>query len=141
MPLLKLLHFAGLICWCGALLYLPALVAAAGDENSQYRVDRAWMARQLFIAFATPAALIAIGTGTALFLRDGIVAPWLVLKLVAVAGMTVCHIGCGGLILRIERHLELDQPPAGIWLSVFTGIVSAAFIGAALWLVLAKPGV
>jgi len=55
--------------------------------------------------------------------------------------MTICHIGCGGLILRIERHLELDQPPAGIWLSVTTGILSAVFIGATLWLVLAKPGV
>lgn len=141
MPLLKLLHFAALIGWCGALLYLPALVAAAGDENSQYRVDRAWMARQLFIAFATPAALIAIGTGTALFLRDGIVAPWLVLKLVAVAGMAICHTSCGALIMRTERHLELDQPPPGIWLSVFTGIVSATFIGATLWLVLAKPGI
>jgi len=140
MPVLKLFHFAALICWCGALLYLPALIAAAGNVSSQYRVDRAWMARQLFIAFATPAALIAIVTGTALFLRDGIVAPWLVLKLAMVAGMSVCHVACGALILRIERHLELDDPPAGVWRSVVTGIVSAAFIGATLWLVLAKPG-
>ena len=140
MPVLKLFHFAALICWCGALLYLPALIVAANRVDSPHRVDHAWMARQLFIAFATPAALVAIGTGTALFLVDGIVAAWLVVKLTMVAGMSVCHAACGALILRVERHLELDHPPAGSWRAVATGLLSTAFIGATLWLVLAKPG-
>lgn len=140
MPFLKLLHFAALICWCGGLLYLPALIAAAIDNHSAYRVDRAWMARQLFIAFVTPAALIAIASGTALFLLREIVTVWLVFKLSAVAGMAITHAMCGSLILKVERHLELDEPLPGVWRSVAAGLLSLAFITATLWLVLAKPG-
>ena len=136
MPLLKLLHFASLLCWCGALLYLPALIAA-GTRHTEplfYR-DHAHLSRTVFNLVATPAALVAIASGSAIFLRDGLVAGWLIVKLTTVAGMVLCHALCGVLVLRIERAPELGASIQCRILWVF----SAAFITATLWLVLAKP--
>ena len=136
MPLLKLFHFVALICWCGALLDLPALIAA-GTRSSDalfYR-DHAHLTRMVFTLVATPAALLAIGSGTVLFVRDGVFAPWLILKLSAVAGMVLCHALCGVLVLRIERSPEraIGRECLAI------GVLITALIAAALWLVLAKP--
>lgn len=136
MPLLKLLHFAGLLCWCGTLLYLPALIAAGTRHTDPlfYR-DHAHLTRMVFNLVGTPAALIAIGSGTALFLRDGIMAGWLIVKLSTVAGMVLCHALCGVLVLRIER-----SPEQSVSIRCrFLGLVIATFITATLWLVLAKP--
>lgn len=136
MPLLKLLHFIALICWCGALLYLPALIAA-GTRSTEvlfYR-DHAHLTRMVFTLVATPAALLAIGSGTLLFVRESVFDPWLILKLSAVAGMVLCHALCGVLILRIERTPEqaIGRQCLGI------GALTVALIAATLWLVLAKP--
>lgn len=136
MPLLKLLHFAALLCWCGTLLYLPALIAA-GTRRSEplfYR-DHAHLTRLVFTLVSTPAALIAIGSGTALFLRDEILAGWLIAKLSTVAGVVICHALCGVLLLRMEH-----EPERSINVQcALIGAVVASFIAATLWLVLAKP--
>jgi uncharacterized membrane protein len=136
MPLLKLFHFVALICWCGALLYLPALIAAGTRSNDAlfYR-DHAHLTRMVFTLVATPAALLAIGSGTLLFVRDGVFAPWLILKLSAVAGMVLCHALCGVLVLRVERFPERAIGRECLVL----GALITALIAAALWLVLAKP--
>lgn len=136
MPLLKLLHFMALICWCGALLYLPAMIAAGTRSSDElfYR-DHAHLTRTVFNLLATPAALLAIGSGTALFLREAIFDPWLILKLTTAAGMVLCHALCGVLILRIERAAE----PALRRNCLLIGLLLSALIGATLWLVLAKP--
>ena len=107
MPLLKLLHFAALLCWCGSLLYLPAMIAAGTKRSEQlfYR-DHAHLTRMVFTLISTPAALLAIGSGTALFLRDGTLAGWLIMKLTVVTAMALCHALCGVLVLRIEREPE-----------------------------------
>lgn len=136
MPLLKLLHLMALICWCGALLYLPALIAA-GTRRSEtlfYR-DHGHLTRLVFTLIATPAALLAIGSGTALFLRDSIFDAWLIFKLTAVAGMVLCHALCGVLVLRIERT---PQRTVGRE-CVLIGVALVALIAVTLWLVLAKP--
>nr|WP_059392017.1 CopD family protein [Pseudomonas toyotomiensis] len=136
MPLLKLLHFMALICWCGVLLYLPAMIAAGTRSSDElfYR-DHAHLTRTVFNLIATPAALLAIGSGTALFLRESIFDPWLILKLTTVAGMVLCHALCGVLILRIERAAE----PALRRDCLLIALLLSALIGATLWLVLAKP--
>ncbi len=136
MPLLKLLHFAALLCWCGALLYLPALIAAGTRRTDPlfYR-DHAHLTRMVFTLIGTPAALIAIGSGTALFMREGIYTGWLIVKLTTVAGMVLCHAWCGVLVLQVER-----SPEQSINLRcALIGAAAAALIAATLWLVLAKP--
>jgi uncharacterized membrane protein len=136
MPLLKLLHFIALIGWCGALLYLPALIAA-GTRSSEalfYR-DHAHLTRMVFTLVATPAALLAIGSGTLLFVQGSVFDPWLILKLSAVAGMVLCHALCGVLILRVERTPEraIGRQCLGL------GTLMVALIAVTLWLVLARP--
>ena len=122
MPLLKLLHFATLICWCGALLYLPALIAAGTrcSDDLFYR-DHAHLTRVGFTLIATPAALLAIGSGTLLLLQDERFGNWLIIKLSRVAGMVLCHALCGTLVLRIER-----KPDAGV--TVQCGLLGAVLV-------------
>ncbi|WP_296272470.1 CopD family protein [Pseudomonas sp. UBA6323] len=136
MPLLKLLHFMALIGWCGALLYLPAMIAAGtrSSDDLFYR-DHGQLTRTIFNLIATPAALLAIGSGTALFLRDSIFDAWLIAKLTTVAGMVLCHALCGVLILRIERVTDRALRRD----CLLIGLLLAFLISATLWLVLAKP--
>ncbi|MCW3147888.1 CopD family protein [Stutzerimonas stutzeri] len=136
MPLLKLLHFAALLCWCGSLLYLPALIAAGTRPNDRlfYR-DHAHLTRLVFTLISTPAALLAIGSGTALFLRDGTLAGWLIVKLTAVTAMALCHALCGVLVLRIERQPERSVTRQ----CLVMGVLIPLLIALTLWLVLAKP--
>lgn len=136
MPLLKLLHFTALIVWCGALLYLPALIAAScRTAHAAERPGHPELNRTIFNLVATPAALIAIGSGTALFLRDGTFGIWLVAKLSTVAVMVICHALCGMLILLCERH-----PRPGLTVACAAlGGVTLSMIATTLWLVLAKP--
>ncbi|HBZ94379.1 MAG TPA: hypothetical protein DEO91_11975 [Pseudomonas sp.] len=136
MPLLKLLHFMALIGWCGALLYLPAMIAAGtrSSDDLFYR-DHGQLTRTIFNLIATPAALLDIGSGTALFLRDSIFDAWLIVKLTTVAGMVLCHALCGVLILRIERVTDRALRRD----CLLIGLLLAVLISATLWLVLAKP--
>ncbi|MFC3609647.1 CopD family protein [Stutzerimonas tarimensis] len=136
MPLLKLLHLASLICWCGILVYLPAMIAAGTRRNDQlFFRDHSHLTRMVFTLVGTPAALVAIGSGTAIILRDGVVAGWLVMKLTAVVGMTISHALCGVLLLRVERY-----PERSVRMPCFAvGTTIPLLIILTLWLVLAKP--
>lgn len=130
-------HITGLAVWCGALLYLPALIASGGSraQDATPRRGAASLNRAVFTTVATPAALFAIVTGSLLFLFGRTSGVWLVLKLTAVTGMVICHVLYGVLILRQERnpHASALAP------SLLLGSLSTALIGAVLWLVLAKP--
>lgn len=141
MPWLLLLHISALICWCGALLYLPALINAA--VGMQARTGPAsfgqglglTLPRDIFTLVATPAALVAIGAGTAVFVAGGIVSFWLLTKLTLVAALVLVHITLGLLVTRMERgrHAHLGQ-----W-SVACGVVAALLMVTIIWLVLYKP--
>jgi uncharacterized membrane protein len=148
-PWLKLLHITAVIVWCGALLYLPlALVAlaqgaqgqapAAGPEPEPMPGPHAGrlLLRMAYIAVATPAALLAIASGTLIFALHGPLLPWLVAKLGAVSLLVLVHAGCGALLLRHEAA-------PGRPLSARSGLLAVTAGGAlaaAAWLVLQKPG-
>ena len=136
MPWLKLVHVTAVICWCGALLYLQAAIAAGGARlpaiaNTQGRQ----IFRGIFVGVATPAALLAIASGTTIFLLQGPLVPWLIVKLALVGLLVLGHAACGMLVLRIERH---DSGHVGLpaWA---IGISSLLWISAIAWLVLQKP--
>ncbi len=137
MPWLKLLHIAALVIWCGALLYLPALL----QHSLQLRKDAGFsqtappMPRFFYNSIATPAALVAIASGTLLFLLHGLLGGWLILKLGAVVLMVAAH-GCfGWLILRLEMGLSRGVKTATLLalLLALTGMLGV------LGVVLAKP--
>ncbi|MBK1714584.1 hypothetical protein [Rubrivivax gelatinosus] len=128
MPWLKLLHLAAIVVWGGALLYLVLALASRGEP------PRRPLLRALFTSVATPAALVAIGSGTAVFLFMGPHAGWLVVKLALVALLVLGHALAGLLVLRVERS-GVAAVAAGRALLAWTLL----WLAAITWLVLAKP--
>lgn len=133
MPWLKLLHALALVGWCASLLYLPAMILANISRNGAQIQAGLPPLRMFFIAAATPLALLAIITGTALFLRGNIVENWLILKLSAVAAMVLCHALYGAIIVRVETDpgtrarlpcLAIAAITAGLILSVLGLVLS-----------------
>lgn len=136
MPWLKLLHVSAVIVWCGALVYLPLMLASVAAQAcvAAPALERQWP-RQVFIGVATPAALLAIGSGTLIFGLYGPVAPWLMFKLAVVGLLVLGHGACGLLVLRAERG-ELGGVRG---LSRFLMVLLVACLLAIAWLVLRKP--
>lgn len=138
MPWLKLLHIGAVIVWCGALLYLPALVAAAARPErtvANGASGRVPLLRAIYTSVATPAALVAIISGTWIFAMRGPLAPWLMAKLALVGLLVLGHGVCGVLVLRSERGEHVGLGVAGRVVTVTT-LLCLAGIAA---LVLRKP--
>lgn len=141
MPWLLLLHICALLIWFGTLLYLPGLIYAFATNriNLRHEVEEEHrstsMPRMVFTVVSTPAALLAIAAGTGVFLADGRVALWLMVKLNVVLVLVLCHALVGYLIYRAEagQHRRL-----GAYCTAAAAACSATII-AILWLVLAKP--
>ncbi|MGQ3888555.1 CopD family protein [Legionella sp. CNM-1927-20] len=129
-----ILHIATLLGWCGFLLYLPGLIATIPGKD---KVHTSYMdvPRKIFTHILTPTALLAILSGTFIFLRMKLIAPWLIMKLTLVSGLVICHVLNGWLILKLEKTPE--EPSQLVCLAL--GVMSAILITAILWLVLAKP--
>lgn len=135
MPWLLTLHIAALVCWCAGLLYMPALIAVTGRREAAGPDRHAAITRMVFTLVVTPAALLAIISGTAVFLANQLVAAWLVAKLTLVTGLVVCHVLLGWLIVHIERGSEKLGP---LWCALLGGTSAALMVGI-IYLVLAKP--
>lgn len=139
MPWLKLLHLGAVIVWCGALLYLPVLIAAAATPvlSATRGMQPPWplLPRRVFIGVATPAALLAIMSGTLIFVSQGLLAPWLMFKLAGVGLLALGHGACGLLVLRTERGQH-----GGVRLAchLVLALTVLCLLGIA-WLVLGKP--
>ena len=138
MPWLKLLHISAVILWCGALLYLPLAVAATGGAHHRRPVALGEpgdeILRALFIWGATPAALLAIGSGTLIFVWQGTLGAWLLAKLALVALLVLGHASFGLFILRLERKEGARRAALAV------GTLLLPLLLAIAWLVLAKPG-
>jgi len=139
MPWLKLLHISAVIVWIGALLYLPAVVVAVSARREPSTGDPTdafprHLLRGLFVNVATPAALVAIASGTAIFMWSGLLAQWLMVKLALVGLLVLGHASCGMLVLRAER----GQAVAPAYAVVVT-LTSVLWLAGIAWLVLRKP--
>lgn len=129
---LKTLHLATLVCWCGALLCVVAALGRTGGHVDAR--ETAAPQRTLFLLMATPAALLAIATGTGLFALVSGTPAWLAAKLFAVTVLAACHLLAGWALHREEHGEPLPSSPH-LGLSAAT---ASAMLGT-LWLVLAKP--
>ncbi|WP_103335879.1 CopD family protein [Pseudotabrizicola formosa] len=132
----KFVHIAALLCWSAALVSLPVLLhhyrrAKTQSDFTEYRL----ITHYGYIAFASPAAIVAIVAGTLLIFLAEVYDPWLLVKLAFVAGMVLVHAWLGHLILRSgETGGRYKMPPPLIGLPLV--LTQIAVI---LWLVLAKP--
>lgn len=136
LPWIKAVHLASLLVWCAGLFALPALLALFPAVKGGVERKRLLAAtRFMFIAVSSPAAVIAIASGTALIFLTGSFAPWLLAKLTLVTAMVFFHAGCGKLVLVLHR--EPARYASGAHLAL--ALIPTMLIPAVLWLVLAQP--
>lgn len=133
---LKFAHLASIAIWSGGLLALPFLfwqrrtLTAGPDLDRLHRVTRL-----IYVELTSPAAFIAIGTGTALIFLQATFVEWFSVKMVLVGVMAMLHV-LGGLVL-----LQLFSPTGRFGRLSYVALMSAyaVVIAGILWMVLAKP--
>lgn len=137
--LLKAAHIIAFTLWMAGLLLLPVLMQARGRHPEMqtqpgFAAFR-WLTHYAYTAVITPAAVVAIVAGTILIFAQDVLVPWMLAKLVVVAGLVLLHAWFGNLIVKVgEERGSYRMPPVGLSL-----LVLFPLIGGVLWLVLAKP--
>lgn len=132
----KGLHIISIVFWSASLIYLPILMAGHSPRLSNPEYLRLHgMVRNLYTWIASPAALLAIVTGTILIPLLNVTAPWFAAKLLFVAALAIIHARCGMILAKqshsAERANGLVRAMRIAWPMVLFPCV--------LWLVLAKP--
>lgn len=134
---LKMLHVAALAFWGGGLLALSGLVArehrAGGGALGPLWRHRA--SRFAYDVLISPAAVLAIGSGTALIFVTRPLEGWFFLKLAAVAGLVGAHMLMGHVIDR----LDAPEPRPTRLLTAALPSATLFLICLVLGLVLLKP--
>lgn len=136
LPWIKFTHLSALLAWCATLFALPVLLAlypqtASGIDRRNLRAAT----RFTYIAIASPAAVIAVVSGTALIHPTAAYGGWLLAKLTLVTAMVFFHAACGKLMLRQHERRQRGGRRWQGWLA----LVPSALVPAVLWLVLAQP--
>ena len=131
------LHVSALVIWCAGLLYLPGLYSLQPSLRERIEFHRLQvMSRMAFVAIASPAAVIAILSGTALVYVGGASGGWLAAKLTVVAFMAIFHAYCGHMLARLGHE---SRPRRSYRVQPWLAIAPVLMIGLVLWLVLDKP--
>jgi uncharacterized membrane protein len=133
---LKFVHLAAIAIWSGGLLALPFLfwqrraLEAGPDLDRLHRITRL-----VYVELTSPAAFIAIASGTALIFLQATFGEWFSLKMVLVGLMAMLHV-VAGLVMH-----KLFSPRGRFGRLAFVALAStyAVLITAILWVVLAKP--
>lgn len=133
---LKALHVATLLVWCAGLLALPLTLRWHDPDHSPGAQDRLLqITRGTYIWLATPAAVVAIGSGTGLMFAREVFVPWMFAKLVVVAVMVVVHVRVGLAVEKLKEAPHKAPAPRAVWLAMAAAIT----ISGVLLLVLSKP--
>ena len=133
---LKFVHLAAIAIWSGGLLALPFLfwqrrgLAAGPDLDRLHRITRL-----VYVELTSPAAFIAIASGTALIFLQATFAEWFTTKMVLVGLMAMLHV-VAGLVIH-----QLFSPSGRFGRFSFVALTTtyAVLITAIVWVVLAKP--
>lgn len=133
------MHIVTLGTWSAALLVLASLYAGAPSQHDRTAAHRQRvMCRYVFVMLASPAAVLAIGSGAALAWLRGAGGGWLPAKLTVVALLVLYHAWCGGLLDKQgmeSHHVRPKRQP------ILLVAVPLLLIGTIFVLVLAKPDV
>lgn len=131
--------------WTASALYVPMVLlnhsrhhqrqsaTEAGFSDSPRGIDS--IARFVFTHVATPAAIISITAGTAVFLINQSHHFWLLAKLTLVTFLCIGQALLGLLIIRAERGQFKYVAPFS-WLAI---VVFSLLMIAIVWIVLGKP--
>lgn len=131
----KLIHIAAIVIWSAGLLYLPGLLArhagAAGHEQAFRRLRH--QTRLVYVGLMSPAAVIAVLSGTVLVFLAAALGGWLVLKLIAVSSMVLIHTYLGRLMGLLYENPGLRRPGAHLILLLPIGAMILTVIGLVSW--------
>lgn len=133
---LKLLHVSALAVWSAGLLLMPLLLGqrrAAGSGGPLHRLHA--FTRFSYITLISPAAFLAIASGTALIVMRGIAGPWFAVKLLLVGVLVGLHVWIGLLVLSIFD----EGGHFARWRVLSSVVVLSATMLGIFWVVLAKP--
>mgnify|MGYP003121624456 CR=1 FL=1 len=133
--LLKLLHVMAIGLWSAGLLTLPFLYGQRRQLQGKalYRLHN--FTRFFYIKLVSPAAFVAVVTGTVLIFVEATFVPWFSVKLLLVGVMVFIHVLSGLVILRLFEPGQ-RYPAIRVW-AVIT--LTAGVIAAILATVLGKP--
>lgn len=112
-PHFKALHIVLLVVWCSGLFALPLMLSRhdSNIEQSEYARIRV-MTHYTYTYLVTPAAVLAIATGTVLiFLREVFVL-WMFAKLVVVAMLVIFHAWVGYVLVWLAETQGEHIPPS-----------------------------
>lgn len=138
MAWVKGLHIISIVFWSASLIYLPILMTGHSPRLSDPAYLRLHgMVRQIYLWVASPFAIAAIVSGTALIPLRDVTAPWFALKLLVVAALAVIHARCGVILAKQSHSAER----ANAWVRLIRISLPIALFPLVLWLVLAKPPV
>ena len=116
---IKLLHIAAFAAWSAGLVYLPALFAEHDrvERGEPYRQLR-HRTRLTYVAFTSPAAVIAVVTGTLMIPLVATMGIWLLFKLAAVGLMVLVHVYFGRLMGLLYDNPHMRRPAQHLMLLV-----------------------
>ncbi len=135
---LKFIHIATIAIWAAGLVCLPFLYrqrSEVGVEHDLHRMHA--MTRFFYVVILSPAAFVAIGTGTALIFVQQTFDAWFTLKLVFVGALVVIHILTGLVILKLFD----DAGRYPDWRYVAVTAVTTLIVTAILVVVSGKPDI
>lgn len=138
MAWLMAFHIVPLLVWSAGLFYIPTLCSV--DHRDMDRIAMGHLriqTRFLFIAVASPAAVLTIISGGVLVYATDASGDWFAAKLTVVALMAMFHGYCGHMLAKLghEGRHQKRLNAVGVW----TLFAPALLIPTVLWLVLAKP--
>ena len=135
-PHLKVAHLGFLSLWMAGLIALPRMLARHDHALGQPDFARVRHATHYgYVWFVTPAAILAIGSGTLLIFVREVFTGWMFGKLVLVAGLVALHAWVGQTIVKVAETEGRHEPPEPFWATV---ALAGPALGILL-LVLAKP--
>ena len=134
--LLKFLHLATIALWSGGLIVLPFLFRQRRGLEPGPELDRLHrFTRFVYVDVTSPAAFVAIGTGTALIFLQTTFVEWFSVKMVLVGIMAMLHVVAG---LVLAHLFEPGRRFGGAAQGALT-LGYLLVIVAIIWVVLAKP--
>lgn len=106
--LLKLVHIGAIAVWAAGLICIPFLNRQRNAVASRTQLHRLHsMVRFFYVVIVSPAAFIAIASGTALIFAQATFTLWFSLKLVLVGALVGLHLRTGHVLLRLfEPHVR-----------------------------------
>ena len=132
----KLVHICAIAVWSAGLLYLPGLFAEHTRTHGEDSFRRLRLrTRAVYVAVMSPAAVIAIASGTVLVFVAASLGGWLVLKLWAVAAMVMLHTYFGRIMAALHAQPQMRKPKTHLLLLVPAGLLVVVVV----YLVTGKP--